>query len=55
MMTRGIVIVLLLFSLVGLALLDMKASPPNPYTAPAIVALGSGVAASGGFCGDLPN
>ena len=54
-MTRRTIIALLLFSMAGLVILDMKASPPNPYTAPAIVALGSGVAASGGFCGDLSN
>ncbi len=33
--------------------LDVTASPPNPYIAPPIFALGSGVAPSGGFCGAL--
>ncbi|WP_162497333.1 hypothetical protein [Roseovarius dicentrarchi] len=35
--------------------LDVTASPPNPYTAPSVFALGSGAAPSGGFCGALPD
>jgi len=42
----------LLLLLIGM---DYLASPPNPYRAPAIVALGSGAASSGGFCGALPD
>lgn len=34
---------------------DATATPPNPFAAPAAIALGSGVAASGGFCGALPD
>ena len=43
--------------LAGLAILiaaDVAATPPNPYRAPAMLALGSGAEASGGFCGALP-
>ncbi len=35
--------------------LDITASPPNPYTAPSVFALGSGATPSGGFCGALPD
>ncbi|WP_165802914.1 hypothetical protein [Pelagivirga sediminicola] len=45
-------------ALAGLALvigLDVTASPPNPYHAPALFALGSGAAPGGGFCGALPD
>lgn len=44
----------------GMALLflivmaDIIAAPPNPYKQPAVFALGSGAASSGGFCGALP-
>lgn len=46
-----------LIAIAGLALivgLDLAASPPNPYQAPAAFALGSGQVAAGGFCGALP-
>lgn len=49
--TAGIA-VLAVASLIGW---DLKASPPNPYAAPPILAIGSGLSASGGFCGALPN
>lgn len=45
-------------AIVGLMVLigaDLAASPPNPYQAPPLFALGSGVAAAGGFCGALPD
>ena len=45
-------------ALMGLGLLigfDLRLSPPNPYLAPSAFALGSGQAASGGFCGALPD
>ncbi|EAV42022.1 hypothetical protein SIAM614_25422 [Roseibium aggregatum IAM 12614] len=35
--------------------LDASATPPNPYKAPKLLALGSGTAPSGGFCGALPD
>ncbi|MDO6456085.1 MULTISPECIES: hypothetical protein [Celeribacter] len=41
-----------LFLLVGF---DLMSAPPNPYHAPPALALGSGIAASGGFCGALPD
>ena len=42
----------------GIALmiaLDASATPPNPYKAPKLLALGSGTTPSGGFCGALPD
>ena len=33
---------------------DLLAVTPNPYRAPPALALGSGAAAPGGFCGALP-
>ncbi|MEP3045596.1 MAG: hypothetical protein ABJL55_06710 [Roseibium sp.] len=47
-----------LAALLGVALLigfDLSATPPNPYKAPPLLALGSGAAPSGGFCGALPD
>ncbi len=41
----------LLFMLV---IADIIAAPPNPHKQPSIIALGSGAASSGGFCGALP-
>ncbi len=40
--------------LVILVSADLLSAPPNPYQQPAIVALGSGTASAGGFCGALP-
>lgn len=53
-MTRGFTagIALLLLSLVIVT--DFISARPNPYQQPAIVALGSGAASEGGFCGALP-
>ncbi|MGQ7845769.1 hypothetical protein ACUNV4_14900 [Granulosicoccus sp. 3-233] len=48
--TAGIAMVMLIL-LVGA---DLISAPPNPYQQPAIVALGSGAASAGGFCGALP-
>lgn len=33
---------------------DLMVVRPNPYRAPAALALGSGAVAPGGFCGALP-
>ena len=47
-----------LTAVLGVAVLlgfDLVAAPPNPYQAPPVIALGSGVAAAGGFCGALPD
>ncbi|WP_237061346.1 hypothetical protein [Loktanella sp. M215] len=35
--------------------LDTLRTPPNPYQAPPMLALGSGLSTSGGFCGALPS
>lgn len=45
-------------AVLGVALLiglDSLATPPNPYKAPKLLALGSGTAPAGGFCGALPD
>lgn len=48
--TAGIAMALLIL----LVSADLIFAPPNPYQQPAIVALGSGAASAGGFCGALP-
>ncbi|GAB4510983.1 MAG: hypothetical protein Tsb0019_05970 [Roseibium sp.] len=54
-MTR-LVIALVTVSAVALLIgLDAAATPPNPYKAPTLLALGSGAAPTGGFCGALPD
>ena len=54
-MTRAFTGILALVGIVVVVGLDSLASPPNPYQAPPILALGSGLSTSGGFCGALPN
>ncbi|MFD0857812.1 hypothetical protein [Roseovarius aquimarinus] len=54
-MSRRIVALAALGLAFGVVALDLAASPPNPYAAPPLLALGSGQAPSGGFCGDLPD
>lgn len=45
----------LAIALLGLLILfDQATSDLNPYRAPPMLALGSGTAAVGGFCGALP-
>jgi hypothetical protein len=53
-MTRAFTASLSLVFVAALLAFDMKTTPPNPYHAPPILALGSGEVASGGFCGALP-
>ena len=54
-MIRRVPALLAVSMLVLLVALDYVANPPNPYRAPSIVALGSGAASAGGFCGALPD
>jgi len=54
-MTRRISALFALTLLVLLVALDYAANPPNPYRVPSIIALGSGAASAGGFCGALPD
>lgn len=54
-MTRRFTAGIALILVGGLIGWDLKASPPNPYAAPPILAIGSGLSAAGGFCGALPN
>jgi len=54
-MRRAHVAMLLGLGLLGLIALDQAQSEPlNPYTAPPLLALGSGLAASGGHCAAPP-
>lgn len=53
-MTRRFPAVAGITILVILILADYFVFRPNPYQQPAIVALGSGAASEGGFCGALP-
>ena len=54
-MTRRVTAALAMALLAALVALDLLAARPNPYRAPPIVALGSGAASAGGFCGALPD
>ena len=54
-MTRAHVGMLLAIGMLGLMVLDFAQSGPlNPYTAPPMLALGSGLAATGGHCAAPP-
>lgn len=53
-MTRRITARLAIALLFLLVIADVIATPPNPYKQPAVLALGSGAAGGGGFCGALP-
>lgn len=50
-LTAGIALALVL----GLVAFDLSTATPNPYAAPAAIALGSGEAGGGAFCGALPD
>lgn len=54
-MTRRAISFVAILAVAVLVGFDVLATPPNPYAAPSAIALGSGEAASGGFCGALPN
>ncbi len=54
-MSRRIIAIAALVLAIGVVALDLTASPPNPYSAPSLIAFGSGQASSGGFCGALPD
>lgn len=54
-MTRRTVTLLVALGVVGLLALDHAQSQPlNPFTAPPLLALGSGLAATGGHCAAPP-
>lgn len=53
-MTRRTMAAICLAMLAAVVGADLSAVTPNPYRAPAALALGSGAAAAGGFCGALP-
>lgn len=52
--TRRLTVALVCALVAVLLALDLMATPPNPYAAPAIIAFGSGAAPTGGFCGAPP-
>jgi len=54
-MTRHFTASLAILAVVAMIGADLMISPPNPYQAPSLFALGSGQASAGGFCGALPN
>jgi uncharacterized membrane protein len=54
-MTRKITAAAALALVVLVIAFDLVAAPPNPYAAPPLLAFGSNVAASGGFCAALPD
>ncbi len=54
-MTRAHIASLSLVFLALIVTFDQVTTPPNPYHAPPALALGSGLIASGGFCGALPD
>ena len=54
-LTRRITGLLALSLILGVILFDLSTAQVNPYRAPPIIALGSGVASAGGFCGALPD
>lgn len=54
-MTRAFTAGLAVAFIAGLLVFDLSTAELNPFKAPKAFALGSGTAASGGFCGALPN
>ena len=54
-MTRGFTSAIALVVLLILISIDIRMTPPNPYQSPPLIAFGSGLSASGGFCGSLLN
>jgi len=54
-MTRRPIAIALLLLLGGLLVLDLRGSDPlNPFTAPPLLAYGSGAPATGAHCASLP-
>jgi len=53
-MTRRVTAPIAILFLGLLIVFDHATSDLNPYKAPPIIALGSGVVATGGFCGAMP-
>ncbi|TCO70615.1 hypothetical protein [Rhodovulum euryhalinum] len=54
-MTRKPVVIVLLAALGGVLVLDLATSSPlDPFTAPPLLALGSGQASGGAHCASLP-
>ena len=54
-MTRRVTAALAMALVAALVLADFAVTRPNPYRAPPILAVGSGAASAGGFCGALPD
>lgn len=54
-MTRRVTASAAMALLLALVLLDLGLTMPNPYAAPPLLAFGSGMEQSGGFCAALPD
>ena len=54
-MTRRSAANMAIFFVFCLILFDVSTAEVNPYRAPSVIALGSGVESVGGFCGALTN
>ena len=54
-MTRGFISAITLVGLCTFIGIDIRMTPPNPYQSPPLIAFGSGLSASGSFCGSLLN
>ena len=54
-MTRSVTAAIALALVAAVLALDFATADLNPFEAPPIVALGSGLAGGGAFCGELPD
>jgi hypothetical protein len=45
---------MIIFLVLTVLAADFITAPPNPFAAPSLISLGSGVISDGGFCGALP-
>ena len=54
-MSRMFISAIALGSIFILTGIDIRMTPPNPYKSPPLIAFGSGLSGSGGFCGSLLN
>lgn len=54
-MTRRPITLAALALITAVVAADWARTPPNPWIAPAALALGSNLTQSGGFCGALPD
>ena len=53
-MTRYYTAGMTIFFVLTVLVADFIAAPPNPFAAPSLISLGSGIISDGGFCGAMP-